>query len=248
MTLTTTPDTLAQVFHNAQTAYSFSPDPVSDLELEALYESLKWAPTAMNSQPLRVAFVRSAESRSQLAPHLAPGNVAKLNSAPVTAILAFDTDWHEHLPELMPFATDPHLAWQDRDRRIGAGRFNASLQAGYFILGGAGARSGRRSRWADSTSAGVDADVLPRRPLEIAAAGEHRPPRARVVQAPHAASGVRAGGPPALTGLTRGARPVRPGTPRRSSRRWRPSRSRRWPGPALPDPSPVLAAGPRSPC
>ena len=60
--------------------------------------------------------------------------MAKLNSAPVTAILAFDTDWHEHLPELMPFATDPHLAWQDRDRRIGAGQFNASLQAGYFIL------------------------------------------------------------------------------------------------------------------
>lgn len=160
MTLTTTPDTLAQVFHNAQTAYSFSPDPVSDLELEALYDSLKWAPTAMNSQPLRVAFVRSAESRSQLAPHLAPGNVAKLNSAPVTAILAFDTDWHEHLPELMPFATDPHLAWQDRDRRIGAGQFSASLQAGYFILAvrAHGLAAGPMGGF---DKAGVDAEFFP---------------------------------------------------------------------------------------
>ena len=160
MTLTTTPDTLAQVFHNAQTAYSFSPDPVSDLELEALYDSLKWAPTAMNSQPLRVAFVRSAESRSQLEPHLAPGNVAKLNSAPVTAILAFDTDWHEHLPELMPFATDPHLAWQDRDRRIGAGQFSASLQAGYFILAvrAHGLAAGPMGGF---DKAGVDAEFFP---------------------------------------------------------------------------------------
>jgi 3-hydroxypropanoate dehydrogenase len=30
---------------------------------------------------------------------------------------------------------DPHLAWQDQDKRHNLARFNASLQAGYFILG-----------------------------------------------------------------------------------------------------------------
>ncbi len=114
MTIT---DVRADVFEQARTAYSFSPQPVSDEELRAVYGSMKWAPTAMNSQPLRITFVRSPDAKADLEPHVAPGNRPKARSAPVTAILAYDTDWHEHLPELQPYATDPHLAWQDRDRR-----------------------------------------------------------------------------------------------------------------------------------
>lgn len=135
MTITTdSPATLHDLFHEGRTVYSFAPDPVPDAELQAIYEAVKWAPTAMNSQPLRVAFLRSADARARLEPHVAPGNVAKLHSAPVTAILSFDTHWHEQLPALQPFAQDPHLAWQDNPKRESTGRFNASLQAGYFIL------------------------------------------------------------------------------------------------------------------
>jgi 3-hydroxypropanoate dehydrogenase len=123
------------LFGAAHTAYSFGPEPVSDAELANIYDAVKWAPTAMNSSPLRMAFVRSQDAKVDLEPLVAPGNVAKLRSAPVTAILAFDSDWHEHLPALQPFAEDPHLAWQDRDKRESMARFNASLQAGYFILG-----------------------------------------------------------------------------------------------------------------
>ena len=133
--MTTTSITVDPLFAQAHTAYSFGPQPVSDTELAAIYETVKWAPTAMNSQPLRVAYVRSPDAKADLEPHLARGNVEKMRSAPVTAILAFDSDWHEHLPALQPFATDPHLAWQDRDQRESMARFNASLQAGYFILG-----------------------------------------------------------------------------------------------------------------
>ncbi|HPE82050.1 MAG TPA: malonic semialdehyde reductase [Gammaproteobacteria bacterium] len=132
--MTTTSITVDPLFAQAHTAYSFGPQPVSDTELAAIYETVKWAPTAMNSQPLRVAYVRSPDAKADLEPHLARGNVEKMRSAPVTAILAFDSDWHEHLPALQPFATDPHLAWQDRDQRESMARFNASLQAGYFIL------------------------------------------------------------------------------------------------------------------
>ncbi len=133
--MTTTSIAIDPLFSQAHTAYSFGPQPVSDTELAAIYETVRWAPTAMNSQPLRVAYVRSPDAKADLEPHLAPGNVEKMRSAPVTAVLAFDSDWHEHLPALQPFATDPHLAWQDRDKRESMARFNASLQAGYFILG-----------------------------------------------------------------------------------------------------------------
>ncbi len=133
MTLTTgTELSLEHLFHDAHTAYDFAPTPVSDAELREIYETVRWAPTAMNGQPLRVAFVRGA--KDELAPHVSPGNTAKLQSAPVTAILAFDSHWHEHLPALQPFLEDPHLAWQDQQRRESFARFNASLQAGYFIL------------------------------------------------------------------------------------------------------------------
>ena len=124
-----------QLFTDGHTAYAFGPEPVTDEALRSIYESVKWAPTAMNSQPLRVAFVRSPDARADLEPHVAAGNLPKFRSAPVTAILAYDTAWHEHLPALQPFATDPHLAWTDRGKRVGAARFNATLQAGYFILG-----------------------------------------------------------------------------------------------------------------
>jgi 3-hydroxypropanoate dehydrogenase len=130
----TTTDIRDDVFVQARTAYSFSNQPVSDEELRAVYESTKWAPTAMNSQPLRITFVRSADAKADLEPLVAPGNREKLRSAPVTAILAYDTDWHENLPDLQPYATDPHLAWQDRAKREPLARFNASLQSGYFIL------------------------------------------------------------------------------------------------------------------
>lgn len=132
--MTITDNRVDTLFAHAHTAYDFSPDPVPDEQLQAVYESVKWAPTAMNGQPLRVAFVRSAGAKDHLEPHVAPGNVAKLRSAPVTAVLAYDVDFHQHLPELQPYATDPHLAWADEDRREAFARSNASIQAGYFIL------------------------------------------------------------------------------------------------------------------
>ncbi|HQR80300.1 MAG TPA: hypothetical protein PLT68_08785 [Actinomycetota bacterium] len=76
---------------------------MSDDQLQAIYEAVKWTPTVMNSRPPRV----SADARAGLEPHVAAGNLAKLRSAPVTAILSFDTQWHEHLPALMPFAEKP---------------------------------------------------------------------------------------------------------------------------------------------
>lgn len=88
----------------------------------------------MNTQPLRVAFVRSHEAKERLTATLKPGNVAKVRSAPVTAILAMDTKFHEMEPFLWPlrgayagFQADPAAA------QLSAFR-NSSIQGGYFIV------------------------------------------------------------------------------------------------------------------
>lgn len=134
MTVTLLDTTVRSLFHDAHTVYSFRDEPVDPEVLRTVYETAKWAPTGGNGQPLRVVFVASDAARARLVQHVDPGNVAKARSAPVTAILAMDLDWHLNLPDLQPYARDPHLGWQDSRARENAARFNATLQAGYFIL------------------------------------------------------------------------------------------------------------------
>lgn len=122
------------LFRDAHTAYSFTDDPVSDAQLEEIYEVMRHAPTAMNSQPLRITFIRTQEGKDRLVPLLAEGNRAKSESAPVIALLAADTDFHEHLPRLLPMAPAARDSFSDLDKRVQHARFNATLQAGYFIL------------------------------------------------------------------------------------------------------------------
>lgn len=122
------------LFRDAHTAYSFTDEPVSDAQLAEIYELMRHAPTAMNSQPLRIVFVKTEAGKERLLPFLAEGNRAKSESAPVVAILAADTDFHEHLPRLLPMAPAAGDSFSDFDKRAQHARFNATLQAGYFIL------------------------------------------------------------------------------------------------------------------
>jgi 3-hydroxypropanoate dehydrogenase len=131
-------DPLAQdlLFREAHTANTFTDEPVSDEQIRAVYDLVKYAPTAFNQSPLRVTLVRSAEARERLVRQMAEGNRPKTSTAPLTAILSVDLDFHERLPELFPAV--PGLkdsVFAEREAREAAGTFNASLQAGYFILG-----------------------------------------------------------------------------------------------------------------
>lgn len=147
------------LFRSARSANTFSDEPVSDDQVAAIYELVKWAPTAMNTQPLRVVLVRTPEARARLVPHLAEGNRAKTASAPLVAILAADTEFHEHLPELLPYAPGAKDRFADTAAREAAARFNATLQAGYFLLGvrAAGLAAGPMGGF---DAAGVDAEFF----------------------------------------------------------------------------------------
>ena len=122
------------LFKDAHTAYGFTDAPVSDEELADLYGLMRFGPTAMNSQPLRITFIRSDGAKARLLPLLAEGNRPKSLSAPVVAILAADTNVHEHLSRVLPQVPDAKDKFADDAARTQAALFNATLQAGYFII------------------------------------------------------------------------------------------------------------------
>ncbi len=122
------------LFRDAHTTYRFTAEPVAESSLRALHDLAKWAPTGMNSSPLRVTIVRSPQARERLLAHVLGGNTAKVESAPITAILSYDVDYHQHLPQLQPH--DPDLRDRLADERVRERQasLNAALQAGYFIV------------------------------------------------------------------------------------------------------------------
>jgi 3-hydroxypropanoate dehydrogenase len=129
MTLTT-----AQLFTDARTQNGYLDLPVSDAQLHALYDLLKFGPTAANSSPARFRFVRSAEAKSRLLACVSPGNVAKIEQAPVTVIVGMDLEFFEQLPKLFPHA-DARAWFAGKPAAIQDTAFrNSSLQGGYLII------------------------------------------------------------------------------------------------------------------
>jgi 3-hydroxypropanoate dehydrogenase len=147
------------LFRAGRTANTFSDEPVSDAQLEAIYDLMKFGPTALNAQTLRIVAVRSDEARARLVAHMAPGNRAKTESAPLVVVLAADTEFHENLPVVAPFSPNAKDNFADAARREGFARNQAWLASGYFIMAvrAAGLAAGPMSGF---DSAGVDADLL----------------------------------------------------------------------------------------
>lgn len=135
MTLALSPEAQDLLFRQARTANSFTDEPVTDEQIAAIYDLVKYAPTAMNTQPLRIVLVRQGEARERLLKHMADGNRDKTANAPLVAVLAADTDFHEHLPRTFPHFPGAKDAFADDAAREQAARFNATIQAGYFFLG-----------------------------------------------------------------------------------------------------------------
>lgn len=131
-------DSAAQdlLFREARTANSFSDEPVTEEQVQAIYDLVKYGPTAFNQTPLRITLVRSPEARERLVKHLAEGNQAKTAAAPLVAILAADNEFHEELPALLPhFPQAKDMFFAERPVREQSALLNAALQAAYFIVG-----------------------------------------------------------------------------------------------------------------
>lgn len=148
------------LFRAARTANTFTSEPVTDAQVAAIHDLVRYGPTALNGQPLRVLLLRSPQARARLLPHVSPGNRDKTRSAPLTAVLAADIDFHERLPELFPHAPQAKEWVSDRAERAAQARFNAALQIGYLIIGvrAAGLAAGPMAGF---DAAGVEREFFP---------------------------------------------------------------------------------------
>lgn len=125
---------LDQLFRTARTANGFTTEPVTDAQLRQVYELAAMGPTSMNTQPARYVFVRTPEGKARLRECLSPGNVDKTMAAPVTVIVATDTQFHEHMPQIWHapgaremFAGNPALAAATAQR-------NGTLGGAWLIM------------------------------------------------------------------------------------------------------------------
>ncbi|MFF3212030.1 malonic semialdehyde reductase [Streptomyces sp. NPDC002886] len=124
------------LFREARTANTFSDEPVTEEQVQAIYDLVKFGPTAFNQTPLRITLVRSPEARERLVKHMAQGNQAKTAAAPLVAILSVDNEFHEELPQLLPhFPQAKDAFFAERPVREQSALVNGALQAAYFIIG-----------------------------------------------------------------------------------------------------------------
>ncbi|WP_375431414.1 malonic semialdehyde reductase [uncultured Friedmanniella sp.] len=128
-------ETADLLFRSAQTGYAFSDEPVTDEQMRAVHDLIKWGPTAMNSQPLRIVLVRTPGARERLVEHMSGNNKARTASAPLVAVLAADVDFHEELSRVFPALPNARDKFPDESARAAMAHTSAVLQAGYFIVG-----------------------------------------------------------------------------------------------------------------
>jgi 3-hydroxypropanoate dehydrogenase len=127
-------DCINQIFREARTHNVWLPQPVSSELLRQAYELAALGPTSANTTPARYVFLTTPNAKERLRPALAPGNVEKTMAAPVTVIIAWDTEFHEKLPKLFP-QKDMRSVFLGKPELIEATAFrNGSLQGAYFIL------------------------------------------------------------------------------------------------------------------
>ena len=128
---------LDKILRDARTHNGWLPKPVTDDQLRAIHELMRWGPTSANSQPARSVFVRTREGREKLRPALSAGNTEKTMSAPVTAIVAYDTQFYEHLPKHFPH-DQTAITWfkgEGKEAVATATAFrNGTLQGAYLIV------------------------------------------------------------------------------------------------------------------
>jgi 3-hydroxypropanoate dehydrogenase len=128
-------EALDTIFRAARTQNKWSDKPVSHAVLMAVYDLMRWGPTAANSTPARFVFVTTPEAKERLKPHLSEGNREKTMGAPVIAIIGYDLDFPETFAKLFP--NNPKM----KDMFAGKAEMthtvafrNGSLQGAYFII------------------------------------------------------------------------------------------------------------------
>ena len=128
-------EALDTLFRSARSHNRWTEEPVSDALLMALYDLMRWGPTAGNITPARFVFLTTPAAKERLKPHLDSGNVAKSMTAPALAIIAYDLDFPETLAILKPHAPNAKKYYEGKSDIVREDAFrNGSLQGAYFMV------------------------------------------------------------------------------------------------------------------
>jgi nitroreductase len=122
------------LFREARSYNRWLPEAVPEPTLRALYDLLKLGPTSVNCCPARFVFVTSPEAKKTLVGCVSPGNVVKVEQAPVTVIIGMDEKFYEKIPLLFP--QKPQSAEMMKNPVTGPVHMmrNATLQGAYLMM------------------------------------------------------------------------------------------------------------------
>ena len=123
------------IFQEARTHNDWLDKDISNDILMEIYDLMKWGPTSANCSPTRIIFAKSKASKDRLLPFVIESNLEKTKSAPVTAIIGYDINFHDHLPKLFPHNPDAQN-WFNHSIDIAEETAfrNGSMQGAYFII------------------------------------------------------------------------------------------------------------------
>lgn len=123
------------LFTQARTHRKWLDRSVEDALLQEVYDLAKMGPTSANCCPARFVFVRSKKSKEKLKLALDEGNIVQTMAAPVTAIVAYDMQFYEHMEFLYPPVPAARFWFEGKEQVIKDTAFrNGSLQGAYLIL------------------------------------------------------------------------------------------------------------------
>jgi 3-hydroxypropanoate dehydrogenase len=125
---------LDTLFRTARSHNRWLDKKVTPQILMALYDLLRWGPTSANSSPARLLFLVSDEAKARLKPHLGKGNVEKVVTAPVCAIVGYDTRFADKLPQLYPYDKSAPGWFKEPAHAERTAFRNGSLQGAYLII------------------------------------------------------------------------------------------------------------------
>jgi 3-hydroxypropanoate dehydrogenase len=95
------------IFRKARSYNGWQEKDVPETLVRATYDLHKWGPTSANCSPARYLFLRSAEAKGRLIPHLSAQNQEKSRKSPWVVIIANDMKFEDKIyttPRLMIFS------------------------------------------------------------------------------------------------------------------------------------------------
>jgi 3-hydroxypropanoate dehydrogenase len=128
-----TDSALDTIFRTARSYNGYTDAPVTKSDIEAIYDLVKMGPTSANQQPARFVWLLSQDAKDKLASAASATNADKIRKAPASVIIAYDKEFHEHLPEFFPHV-DARPWFAEPVSRERHAFLNATLQAAYFII------------------------------------------------------------------------------------------------------------------